>query len=324
MLNAIMATAFMAGTQATDFSITIDVLVLNYDPLIESRGGQRLHSALGWADPRELAVQYAADIEEISGGFVRLNIKQWRDLDEWPKKIDGFRYTDRTYLDVISGRTAAHQPDESDYPFMFRSQGVYTAMDSGKFDELWVFSFPYAGHWEAAMAGPKAFFINGGVYDHVACKTRFAIMGFSYERGVAEMLHNTSHRTENHMARVFGRWQSGVPGNAWEKFSAYEKTSPGYASVGNCHFPPNAEADYDYGNPRTVMSSADDWFDYPKLDGAKSPVNAETWGGPDYQRNYLKWWFNHLPKNKGVDSTGRQNNWWKYIYRFNSYDESGR
>lgn len=326
MLSALLTASILLGQKAkTDSPITIDVLVVNYDPIIESEGGKRLHEVMRWNDPRTLAQGYVQDILKSSGGFVRLNIKEWRDLDEWPKKVDGFRYTDSSYLAVMRDKTEkGHQPDESDYPHLIQSQNVMRDMESGKFVELWTFSFPYAGHWEAAMAGPGAFFINGGVYDKVPGKARFAIMGFSYERGVAEMVHNTSHRTENHMRRVYGRWEPGKPTNLWERFSAHEKASPGYASVGNCHFPPNAEKDYDYANPRTVQSSADDWLDYPKLDGKTKPVNRETWGGPDYQRNYLNWWFTRLPKATGVDRDGRQMNWWKYIYRFNEFTPEGK
>ena len=40
-------------------------------------------------------------------------------------------------------------------------------------------------------------------------------------------------------------------------------------------------------NPRTVQSTADDWLKYPKLTGEKKFVNRESWGGPDYHRNYI-------------------------------------
>ena len=46
------------------------------------------------------------------------------------------------------------------------------------------------------MAGPGAFFINGGVYPEVPSHRPFAFYGFNYERGVAEMMHDACHRTE--------------------------------------------------------------------------------------------------------------------------------
>lgn len=298
--------------------------MLNYDPIIESEGGKRLHEVLKWQDPRKLSEGYIADIEKASGGYIKHQITEWRDLDEWPKKTDGFAYDDTSFLNAWRTTKKFHEPDGLDYPWMIASQKVVERIDANKIDELWIFGFPYGGFWEAAMAGPGAYFINGGVYDSVKAKKAFAIMGFSYERGVAEMIHDLCHRTENHMKRAYGSWNAWPWQHNWDKFSAYAKTSDGNAGVGNCHFPPNAEKDYDYANPKVVKSSAVDWTQFPNLTGKVEDVNCETWGGPDYQRNYLVWWFSHLPKQPGIGVDGRENNWWKYIYDFNHYDASGK
>jgi hypothetical protein len=193
--------------------------------------------------------------------------------------------------------------------------GLAEAVSAGKCDEIWLFGAPYFGYWEAAMAGPGAFFINGGVYEKVQAKRPFAIMGFNYERGVAEMLHDLSHRTEATMSKVYGGWKADDLSTMWAKFAANEKQS-GTAAVGSCHWPPNAEKDYDYANPRTVLSTADDWLNYPLLSGAKRPVNCETWGGPDYHRNYMRWWFSHLPRKAGLGPDGKLANWWLYVFQF--------
>jgi hypothetical protein len=63
--------------------------------------------------------------------------------------------------------------------------------------------------------------------------------------------------------------------------------------------------DYDYHNKGFVESSADDWNNYPNLTGVKTQVNCETWGGPNYHRNYLKWWFARLPRSEGVNPAKR-------------------
>lgn len=326
-----VATLLAAGLLAVppNKPIEVRVLVVNYNPVIESEGGKRLHQVLGWNDPRKLAEGYIADLRETSRGFVRHRIIAWRDVDEWPQKVDGFRYTDESFLKMWRGdRKTAHQPDEASYKAVIDSQRVNQEVERGRIDELWVFGFPYGGFWESAMVGPGAFFINGGTYPDASPKKRYAVMGFSYERGVAEMIHNLCHRAENHLRRVYGgRWDPVTdPAKAtpWERFSAYEKTSPGHAGVGNCHFPPNGEKDYDYANPRTVTAASDDWLKWPNLKGVKGPISKDTWGGPDYQRNYLKWWYTRLPNAPGKAADGRQLNWWKYIYQFNNYDELGR
>jgi hypothetical protein len=120
------------------------------------------------------------------------------------------------------------------------------------------------------------------------------------------------------MSRVYGGWKAQELTTNWARFAANLKQS-GTAAVGTCHWPPNAEADYDYANKRHVESTADDWLSYPELMGKKSSVSCETWGGPDYERNFLKWWFGHLPRADGVNTDGRLNNWWRYVFQFNQY-----
>jgi hypothetical protein len=142
-------------------------------------------------------------------------------------------------------------------------------------------------------------------------------MGFNYERDVAEMLHSNCHRVEATMSKVYGGWQVNVLNTTWARFAANYQQSNGTASVGTCHYPPNAASDYDYANTRIVQSSADDWYNYPNLTGITKPVNRDTWGGPDYHRNYMKWWFNHLPGKPLRDNENKLINWWKYVYLFN-------
>jgi hypothetical protein len=307
----------------TEPPVVVRVLVLNFDPKVPAEGGRRLHDVLGWQIPRELADAFIRDVREISGGFIRYRIVKWRDLDEFPAKIDGFRYTVDGYLKAWRAREGFHVPDTADYEKLIADHGVDKMIDAGRIDELWLFGSPYMGFWESAMAGPRSFFINGGVYDEVRTKRPFAIMGFSYERGNAEMLHNLCHRAEATMSRVYGGWRVEQLDTTWARFASNVHQS-GSAGVGTCHYPPNAESGYDYANPRTVMSDADDWLDYPNLTGTKRPVNKDSWGGPDYHRNYLRWWFTRLPRAPGIAPDGKEANWWKYIYQFDKYDAAGQ
>ncbi len=303
--------------------VEIKVLVLNFDPLIPELGNRPLHEALGFNDPGVLAEGYSKAVEEASRGIITLRIVEWRDIDAFTVKTDGFLYTSETFLECWENRETCHQPDGSDYPRLLEEYGVVPRIDSGEIDELWIFGAPYFGFWESAMAGPGAFYINGGVYDEVESTRPFAIMGFSYERGVAEMLHNLGHRTESTMERVYGGWEVDKLTTNWARFAANEHQSDGVAAVGTCHFPPNGQDHYDYDNPRVVESSAGDWLNYPDLTGRTEPVSRETWGGPDYHLNYMGWWFRHLPHASGWNPDGRLNNWWEYIFRFNGYTENG-
>lgn len=297
-------------------TLDVKVLVLNFDPLVPAEK-KRLHEVCGWFDPRKLAEGYAADVRKASDGLIRYEIVEWKDLDVFPVKKDGFRYTVESYLSCRNGDTEWHKADLADYPRMADTYDAVRLIDAGKIDEVWLFGGPYFGFHESSMLGPKAFYINGGVYDRVDSNRRFAVMGFNYERGVAEMLHNLCHRTEASMSRVYGGWKAEELTSNWARFAANLKQS-GRAAVGSCHYPPNAESDYDYDNKRIVASTADDWLSYPRLTGRTTMVSCETWGGPDYHRNYMKWWFRHLPRADGKNADGRLNNWWRYVFDFNS------
>jgi hypothetical protein len=306
--------------------IRVNVLALNFDPIIPNSGGRRLHEEFKWNDPRKLADGYVDDIRRASSGFIDYTIVEWKDVDGFNVKTDGYRYTLDEYLKCHKANKGWHEPDGLDYPRTLDEFQSPALIDAGAIDEVWLFGPPYAGYWESAMAGPRAFYINGGVYPDVKCGRPFAIMGFNYERGVAEMVHDLSHRTESTMARIFGGWKAEELTTDWARFAACAaKAGDGRAGCGDCHNPPNAEKDYDYENPRSVESTAEDWRRYPNLTGARTRVSRESWGGPDYHRNYMTWWFMHLPSAPGVHPVhGRQNNWWKYVFDFDAYTEGGK
>lgn len=314
-----VARGSLAGTKdkvTEQKPLTVRVLVINFDPVVGEKK-KRLHEVCGWYNPRKLAKSYADDVQKASGGFIRYKIVKWRDVDGFPVKKDGFRYTVGSYMACREKKAKWHQPDLADYPKLAKDYGANELIGSDEIDELWIFGGPYFGFHESAMIGPKAFYINGGVYNRVKVKRRFAVMGFNYERGPAEMLHNLCHRTESTMTRVYGGWKADKLTTNWARFAANLKQS-GRAGVGSCHYPPNGEKDYDYRNPRKVKSNADDWLTYPKLIGKTTTINCETWGGPDYHRNYMKWWFAHLPRAAGRNAKdGKLNNWYRYVFEFN-------
>lgn len=312
------------GAAEGEGPLEVKVVALNYDPVIPQEGGKRLHEVCGWKDPRQLAEGYVGDVAEASHGYVKYRIVEWRDIDTFHPKIDGFCYTAEQYMECHRSGKGWHQPDTADYPRTFVDQGLIPRLDRGEVDEVWFFGGPYFGYNESAMAGPGAFYINGAVYDQVKSRRAFAIMGFNYERGEAEMIHDLGHRTESTMGRVYGGWAMEKLEHNWARFAANWWQSQGQAGVGSCHVPANGESQYDYANPREVESSADDWLNYPDLKGRVALVSRANWGGPNYQRNYLKWFFARLPHRPGWNADGRLNNWWEYVFRFNAYDAAGR
>ncbi len=144
-------------------------------------------------------------------------------------------------------------------------------------------------------------------------------MGFSYERGVGEMLENFGHRVESIMRHVFGSWEL-RPTHDWNRFTLYEQAAPGRSGCGWMHYAPSSERDYEWGNPRTVWSTCDDWLNYPHLTGQRRQVNREEWGGGEIRAHH-RWWLRHLPHAEGR-TLGKLNNWWAYVADYNRFPES--
>jgi hypothetical protein len=306
----------------TDPPKTFKVLVLNYEPIIESQGGLRLHQVAGWNDPRQLAPAYINALRLASGGFVDQMVVDWQDLDVWPVKVDGFAYTDATYLQHLSTGTGWHQPDTANYDVIISSNNVAARVQSGEIDEVFLFGGPYFGYYESRMAGPNAYWVNSPGMPWINSGRKFILMGFNYERGLAEMLHDYGHRLESIMTHVYGSWSSGSGiAHHWDRFSRYHQIAPGLAACGNTHFPPNGQSDYDYGNPFFVTCRADDWlFNWPNLQGTVRLMNSSEWGAS--HEGFMRWMFNHLPRKTGTNPDSRQNNWWKYTQDFNGYPHS--
>jgi hypothetical protein len=324
--------------------IRVKVLVLEFNPLIPGKlhapdqpdaPAKGLREVGGWNDPLPLAAGYMQDLCDASGGLVQLEIVEWLVVRRFQQKVDGFTYTPETYMAALKQGTnkpeAWRKPDGIDYPHMIAEFGIVPRIDAGEIDEVWMVGLPYFGYYESCMAGPGAFYVNGATFEQVPSQRRFVIMGFNAERGVAEMLEDQCHRTEATMTRIYGGWKADKLDHNWARFAANEHQS-GTAAVGSCHYPPNGVRDYDFASEKMVESAADDWLDYPKLTGKKRTFNREEWAGPhknkrgnpDYHRNYIRWWFTHLPKAPGVNADGRLNNWWQYVYNFNAYDERGK
>jgi hypothetical protein len=289
----------------------VKTLVIVYDPVMDRLRGTKLSRYMRWNKVEELAKGYMSDILEVSGGLVRHQIIQRIDVDDFPPKVDGFHYTPQQYLDVVRGIARPYMPQEANYYEIIDRFNILQRVARDEIDEVWIFNFPHAGFYESIMGGPGAFWCNAPPLKHTeAAMRRFVIMGFSYERGVGEMLENLGHRAESTMEKTFEHLEGG--GNLWKRFTRYEKTNPGGAALGNIHFAPNSDRDYDWNNSCSVLSECDDWLNnFPNLTGQKRMVTASEWGHGDI-REHHKWWLKHLPRTAGR-MNGIHNNWWQYI-----------
>ena len=289
----------------------LKTLLIVYDPVVDARSGKKLSEYMRWNRVEDLAKGFMTDILQTSGGLARYQIVQRIDVDGFKAKVDGYLYDAKTYLNVIRGVARPYMPQEADYYAIIERFNILQRVASQEIDEVWIFSFPHGGLYESIMGGPGAFWCNAPPLQNTeAAGRRFVIMGFSFERGVGEMLENMGHRAESILEKTFERVSS--EDNLWRRFIRYEKTAPGRAAVGNIHFAPNSQRDYDWNNPGTVLSECDDWLkNFPDFKGEVRPVTSAEWGYGD-TREHHKWWFRHLPR-VGGNKNGIQHNWWQYV-----------
>ena len=271
---------------------------------------RRMPKAFGWNDPDRLAAEFIDDMQEASYGIAHFDLVKRVEVEEFPVKADGYQYEADQYEQLWHRRGEFHQPDLVDYGRLVDQFEIAQKVNAGTIDEVWLMAFPYAGYYESTMGGPGAFWCNSPPLELTAqTERRFVIMGFNYERGVGEMMEAYGHRAESIMAKVF----EGITGsdNLWERFTRYDRDFPGAAEVGNMHFAPNSELDYDWGNRRYVSSACDDWYDFPDLTGTRREVNSDAWGRGDIRLHHA-WWFRHLPHAEGT-TNGVLNNWWEFV-----------
>jgi hypothetical protein len=300
----------------------------------------------------QVLADYVSDLENASQGAVCIDIERHdvRDLPlmttayspapEGDPLIDGHRLRPDAYFRNLDhwangGPASVDLPLGSvDYRLIVTDPRFDIAgkVERGEANHVWILAPPLLGFWEVAMAGPGAYWVNGAPIEGVPVSRRFVVEYHSTDRGPGNWLHVTSHLAEWQMGHVSRHWprefvHEGRAFHAWERFSLteYQNYDPGgvaegYAQVGTCHYPPNAPAgsNFAWAFENTVLSYADDWYHYPDFRNESRPVNRETWGarGEDYERGFLYWWFDHLPRGRG-ERAGILNNWWRYIFDVN-------
>ena len=263
--------------------LTPKVMIINFDPILEDAGGKRLTQFLGWHAVTPLVEQYLLDIKASSGGHVNYIVVEDHVVDGIPVKQDGFQYTGDSYLDCFFNRgEACHAPDDVNYHEILLDFDVCNKLNSGDIDEVWLFGGPWFGYYESRLAGPDAFWYNAPPLEGTSCDRLLPIMGFNYERGVAEMLHSFGHRTESGMTEVFGSWRvDQEPSHDWDRYGHNLGQSifgVDFYQCGTVHYPPNGTGDYNYGSYNEVPSNCEDWHNYPDLTGTTERINCTAWG----------------------------------------------
>ncbi len=286
------------------------VMMVVFNPRVPSEGNAPLIDMLGFMDPYKLAQGLIADLKDVSFGYVNFEIADRRDINELPRKNDGFTYSPESYIDCYRRMGGYHKPDEVDYHHIIMDNQIIEVVRNGTIDEVWLFGPPFSGFYESVMAGSDSFFCNAPPLQEMSdLPRRMIFMGFNYERGVGEMLEAMGHRAEDCIKYAYRRRFGDL--NLWERFTRIDMTHPGEAEMGTVHYAPNSLHAYEWGSHREVRSRCDTWNAFPKLDGEPRMVDCREWGEGDIRLHHL-WWMRHFPHQTGQVS-GISANWWKYV-----------
>ena len=334
-----------SGTDCRNLSFKkYKTLVLDFDPRVPSEQNKRIHEVFGWWNPTSTCQSYISDLNSCSGGFAQYDVVEWYDANYLPRCADGYQYTPDEFVQTYRNGGPWLHYMKTDFYSLIRDKSyphnnpknIAERVAAGEVDEVFLFGPLYGGNppywgadypfWEASMAGPDPYFVNGEVCTIPEAGRNFILMGFNYERDVDCMLENFLHRSELIMDVVYDPPYpiSWPVTNNWDRFRIWDQVEPDEAGCGTCHYAPNSRSDYDWGNTRYVWSKCDDWlYNWPNLQGYSTRrwVNCTEWGSGSMTLHHL-WWLKHVPKRAGVNPDGKQNNWWKYFCDYNSYPES--
>lgn len=303
-------------------------MVIEYNPVMTTQGYRLLNQVRNWREPRVLEQQYVQYLEQASTQVVQYAVSQHVRLNEFPPFTGNVpRFTEQEFLQCTASYPfTCRENGKFDYEKVLRDHRVCEKANVGEIDEVWIMAPPFAGLWEANMAGPGAFDTNGPVVPVTTCNVKLNIMGFNYEREPERMLEDMGHRIEGTMRHLFGQWRNGYlqrpnpfPANAnlWERFTArgFDYTT---AACGNIHGSLNTPVPdpanpwgYDHTNPNPEVSTCEDWENYPALTGATTVIDCTRWGCTDL--GWHLYWLGKIPAFKGRSNGLLHNNWWWYV-----------
>ncbi len=296
------------------------VYVIDFDPRMPN--GQNLHAYMHWYTPAALNAATIDFFQRASGGRVQYEIVATSYItDTWPVKIDGFRYTPETYLQVMANSSLHHEPDLMDHRIFLDDPrfDICGRANRDEIDEVWVYSGPWFGMYESRLVGPGAYQYNSPPIDPPwDCKKLVPIMAPSPERDLDCALENFGHRTEATMAKVYGDWQENRTKHNWDRFGLVKAQSPNYSysGCGSVHYPPNATRDYERNNPNPVQTNCDDFYNYPGLTippTSFQSVTCSAWGCSNV--GFFDYWYRHFPGAPGCGADRASNTWWDYFAR---------
>ncbi len=333
--------------------ITVPVVIINYLPTLDGVLLDMQRAPDGYYDLYNSTLDRAKS-KILGDKIVEKNVIEegTRFRDYATNKIDPYISIDVVAYINVYEVDYSKNPDGNDIQIinwsnLFNKINMKDFVEKNGVKEIWFTAFPKEGYpsvlkqpnptdkslWynmpESNMSSP----ITGDVSNSsrinsdlpIYSKT-YVVYGFNAHRGADTDLHNRGHQIEAQLSHID---RDLIWNNAFLPTSTKKEFR-----LGNCHWPPNATSDYDYGNKVAVKS---DIASYQPSGGTYIDVNVDTWLGKKYsfpmtatniigESNYdndaqVKWfiyWWQSIP---GLNNTIPYNNstltnWWDIFYNW--------
>ncbi len=130
-------------------AITRNVYVIVYDPLL--RNGQTLSQYMHWNNYETLTQQIIDFFKQASGNKLNYTVADTTVVSSgWPELIDGFSYTEDSFMAMWANPQTHHTPTQVNYNKIVNSTefDICGKANRGEIDEVWVFNGPWFGFHE--------------------------------------------------------------------------------------------------------------------------------------------------------------------------------
>ncbi len=304
------------GCQAPE--ITQRLAILTFDPLVAASDGstRRLSEVNNWQDLSGVADQFRRTIKTVTNGRVQYDLVKSSTVDTFPPMQDGFVYTPASYARCLADSASCYVPEAADYQQLANDQAICDLVNTGTVDEVWLLGEPHFGFTTMQRLGPVA--SSSPLVPTVAtsCMRAINVLGFTYGRGFDAFLRDLHVKAENILDPLFQGWNYNSLSTTWNRYTHVRLMSAAYpvSGCGGHGYPPNASQSGEYDNTAFVNSYCDNFYADPTssdVTASLKPTNCDDWGCSSL--GFDRYWFRHLPAQKGVDQDGMLADWWRYL-----------